>query len=260
MTKTREEFIDEVKSKNQYDLDLTKFIYVNRNTKGIVKCNVCGHEWETLPSVLLGNHGCPICRAKDAHLKRRVPQEEVIRRLTEIYGDKYDLSRVEYINARTKIEIICKKHGSFMGKPHDLFRYHGCPYCQQSRAESLLKNIFEKNNIEFKPQFSFEWMKTSTYGKLSYDFYIPKQNIAIECQGRQHFEIVNAFGGEQEFKKILDRDNNKKQLSENNGVKLIYFLDKRFNKYMKENDIYFNNTDELVKYIKDCKIEIDRGN
>lgn len=96
-------------------------------------------------------------------------------------------------------------------------------------------------------------MKTSTYKKLSYDFYLPKQNIAIECQGRQHFEIVNAFGGEQEFKKGLDRDNKKKHLSEKNGVKLIYFLDKRFNKYMKDNDIYFNDVDELVKYIKDYK-------
>jgi hypothetical protein len=29
---------------------------------------------------------------------------------------------------------------------------------------------------------------------------------------------------------------------------------------MKDDDIYFNDVDELVKYIKDYKIEIDRGN
>ena len=169
--------------------------------------------------------------------------------MKEKIGDRYLFDKVHYVNARTKILLGCKEHGYFPIKFHDALNLHGCPYCKQSRAEVLLNEELRKNDIEFKAQFSFEWMKTSTYGKLSYDFYLPKQNIAIECQGRQHFECVNAFGGKDEFKKILERDYNKKKLTEENGIKLIYFLEGRFNKYMGKQDTYFNNVNDLIEYV-----------
>lgn len=53
----------------------------------------------------------------------------------------------------------------------------------------------------------------------------------------------------EEFKKVLERDNNKKRLSKENGVKLVYFIEKRFNKYMNDKDTYFNNADDLINYI-----------
>jgi very-short-patch-repair endonuclease len=87
-------------------------------------------------------------------------------------------------------------------------------------------------------------------GKQSLDFFLSDCKVGIECQGSQHF-IEDKFMKELEI--IKSRDLKKKQLCKENGVKLIYFLDKRFNKYMKENDIYFNDVDELVKYIKDYK-------
>jgi hypothetical protein len=36
-----------------------------------------------------------------------------IQRAQLIHGDKYDYSKVNYINKRTKVCIICKKHGEF---------------------------------------------------------------------------------------------------------------------------------------------------
>ena len=47
-------------------------------------------------------------------------------------------------------------------------------------------------------------------------------NIAFEYQGKQHFEPVEIFGGEENFKKGQERDKIKKELSEKNGIKLIY--------------------------------------
>lgn len=83
----------------------------------------------------------------------------------------------------------------------------------------------------------------------SLDFYLPEYNIAIECQGVQHFEPREAFGGEENFKLTQERDLRKKQLCQENGVKLIYFLDKKFTIHMKEDDIYFSKLNELIDYI-----------
>ena len=248
--KTTDEFLREVKFKNVYDLDFTNFVYDGRDAKSAVKCNVCGHEWQTSPRILLGNHGCPICNKEKGHMKTRSSQEKVIEKLQETYGDRYDFSRVRYVNARTKIEVVCKKHGSFFAMPHDLFNYHGCPFCRQSRGEQMVKNTLEENRIEFIQQHSFEWMRVSTYGRLSFDFYIPSRNIAIECQGRQHFEVVNAFGGAETFAKTLERDKKKFNLSQEHDIKLIFFLEKRFNKYMDNGLIYFNETQDLIEYLK----------
>lgn len=58
---------------------------------------------------------------------------------------------------------------------------------------------------------------------MSYDIYIVDKNVAIEYQGKQHFEPVEFFGGEESFKDVQQRDAEKKKLSEDNGVLLIYF-------------------------------------
>lgn len=52
-----------------------------------------------------------------------------------IHGDKYDYSRVNYINSQTKVEIICPKHGVFLQKPNKhVHMKHGCPYCSGVRS------------------------------------------------------------------------------------------------------------------------------
>ncbi|MPN11437.1 hypothetical protein SDC9_158738 [bioreactor metagenome] len=57
---------------------------------------------------------------------------------------------------------------------------------------------------------------------MSYDVFIPKLNVAIEYQGKQHFESIDFFGGELNFRLTQIRDDEKKRISANNGVKLGY--------------------------------------
>ena len=59
-------------------------------------------------------------------------------------------------------------------------------------------------------------------GNMSYDIYICGLKIAIEYQGKQHFEPVDYFGGAENFEKQKERDELKAKRSEENGVKLIY--------------------------------------
>ena len=54
---------------------------------------------------------------------------EFISECQKIHGDKYDYSLVNYINAKTKIDIICHEHGIFQQEPFSHKQGHGCSKC-----------------------------------------------------------------------------------------------------------------------------------
>lgn len=70
-------------------------------------------------------------------------------------------------------------------------------------------------------QYRPEYLKTEN-SQLSYDVFIAKKRVAIEYQGKQHFEPVEIFGGIEAFEKQKKRDELKKELSMQNDVKLVY--------------------------------------
>jgi len=58
----------------------------------------------------------------------------------EIHGSLYDYSIVKYVDSRTKVEIICEKHGKFLQTPSSHLEGNGCPNCSiNSNAFSLSK-------------------------------------------------------------------------------------------------------------------------
>lgn len=83
----------------------------------------------------------------------------------------------------------------------------------------IVKQMYSKAGVWY--QFRPEWLRTNS-GQLSYDIYISKLRVAIEYQGKQHFEPVEYFGGKESFEKQVERDNIKRELSKKNNVKLIY--------------------------------------
>jgi len=60
---------------------------------------------------------------------RKLTTEEFVTKAKEVHGNKYDYSRVTYINSRTPIELICKQHGIFLQKPDAHISGCGCPKC-----------------------------------------------------------------------------------------------------------------------------------
>ena len=79
-------------------------------------------------------------------------------------------------------------------------------------------------------------------------FYLPNYNIAIECQGRQHFEPVKDFGGEKTFKESIYRDEKKLNLCKNNGIKLLYY-DSEHNHTEFLGEIVYNDKNKILKEI-----------
>ena len=51
---------------------------------------------------------------------------------------------------------------------------------------------------------------------------MPEYNICIEYQGRQHFEVVDIFGGEEALRKTIERDKIKFEFCIENTICLLY--------------------------------------
>lgn len=114
---------------NKYDY--SKVVYTNSRTKIEVICKNHGSFFQT-PSHHLQGRGCPACQGNNTKTT-----EECVQEFTQLHGDTYDYSGVQYVNNVVKVEIICKEHGSFLQRPSDHLMGHGCPKCQNRNQDTL---------------------------------------------------------------------------------------------------------------------------
>ena len=63
----------------------------------------------------------------------KLTTEEFIKKAREMHGDRYDYSKVEYVSYRSKVCIICPKHGEFWQRPDIHLQGKGCPKCGRER-------------------------------------------------------------------------------------------------------------------------------
>ena len=65
-------------------------------------------------------------------MPRKKTKEEFIKEAIMVHGNKYDYSRVVYVNNNTKVEIVCYEHGSFWQLPRThVNKSCGCPKCSK---------------------------------------------------------------------------------------------------------------------------------
>ena len=136
----------------------------------------------------------------------------------EKHDCKYNYSLVIYKNSKTKVKIICPEHGIFLQKPNDHLSGYGCLECSDSKGESSISSFLRKHNIEHIREWADKRLHN---GKLRFDFYIPKFNLFIEYDGKQHFEPVDYFGGEEALKHTQKNDKIKNEWADKNNYKLI---------------------------------------
>ena len=222
---TTQTFIEKARQVHGDKYDYSKVEYVNNKTKVCIICHekdILGHEhgefWQR-PNDHLSGYGCAKCNNE-----YKPTTKEWVELATYIHEGKYDYSKVEYINANTKVCIICPVHGEFWMTP--LNHIHNkccCPKCnsiKKSRLNARMSMMLQEYNIQYEQEKTFDWLKH--YNNLYLDFYLPDYNVAIECQGEQHYRPVAAFGGEEGFKLIQARDESKLRLCKEHNIPIIY--------------------------------------
>lgn len=210
---TTETFIEKARKVHGDKYDYSKVNYINSQTKVCIICPEHGEFWQR-PNNHLNGWGCSKCSGIE-----KKTTKTYIDQVKLIHGDKYDYSKLNYVNNKTKVQIICKKHGVFETYPnHHLYMGIGCPKCTIYKLEKEVMDMLDEMKIKYIWQYKPEWLKPK-----SLDFYIPLLGVSIECQGEQHYRPIKFYGGETKYKRQVESDLIKVQKCIENNIKLIYY-------------------------------------
>ena len=253
---TLEEILERFKKAHgdRYSYELIKDFH-NQNEKLPIICKEHGIFYQSADKHFHRKQGCPLCDKS-----HKMNTEEFVERAKKVHSGKYSYPD-EYVNSEQKMRIICPIHGEFSQATNDHLHGQGCPHCKQSKIEKIVFDTLTESNITFETQYKYD----ESNHKNRLDFFIPSMGIGIECQGEQHFKPVDFANKGDEwanelFEKNLVRDKYKRELCENKGIKLLYYVPKKntvpgykSNKKfdgLYTNDNVCNNMEQLKKKIE----------
>jgi len=180
-----EEFVKKAKKVHNGRYDYSKVEYKNNSTKIIIICSIHG-EFLQRPYHHLKGHGCRSCANEFTSKLFRLSKDEFIDKSNKIHGNKYDYSKVNYINYRKKVIIICPKHGEFLQTPTTHSR-SGCVKCVNERMtkdqDKLIKEFRKVHNDKFD------------YSKVDYINSYTKITIICPRHGEFKQNPANHLGG-----------------------------------------------------------------
>ena len=155
---TTETFIQKLKSIFGDKYDYTSVEYNGVHNKVTLLCKKHGY-FTSYAGDLLKGHGCAKCNLPISSNLKRDNIDSIREKCYNIHGDKYYIPDQDYINNKTKILVICKKHGEFYITPNSLLKGSGCRRC----AYEKLSNMFSDTNENFKKKL------VELYGYEKYD-------------------------------------------------------------------------------------------
>ena len=137
---SREEFLVRAKKKHgdTYDYSATKFTGIKK--KIIVICRIHG-EFEQKAETHLRGSGCPKCGRRKSDLGRRKTNADFIEQATQVHGDTFDYSKVDYKTNSSHVTIICRVHGEWKQTPSNHLSGFGCPKCANNERKSTKQFI-----------------------------------------------------------------------------------------------------------------------
>ena len=114
---------------------------------------------------------------------RKLTNVEFIKKANEIHNNKYDYSLSNYINTRTKIEIICHLHGKFEQTPSNhIYNKSGCLKCDQenhkmntikfiNKAKEIHKNKYDYSLTTYSDSYTHINIICPTHGEFQQNPY-----------------------------------------------------------------------------------------
>lgn len=160
---------------NKYDY--SKVIYSGTNNKVTIICPEHGEFYQTISNHLKGQCGCKQCRGKSADFEVIRTKEDWIQQVHKKFGNKFDLSKVEWKGSREKVCIICPEHGEFWCLPYGFLQNtYGCPKCQTylkyttEEFINLCKNVhgdkYDYSEVEYTGGTNYITVGCPIHGKF----------------------------------------------------------------------------------------------
>lgn len=136
-TLTEHEFLE---SASNIHGDKYSYSLFDANSRTVsVRCGIHGISTQNIFSHLKTT-GCLMCAFKVNGKTKSFDTNEFISRAKARHGDRFDYSKSVYNRSVDKVEIICKKHGSFMQKANNHLNGQGCPACVRNGFNQCRKS------------------------------------------------------------------------------------------------------------------------
>ena len=185
--------------------DYSKVEYKGCSHKVEILCREHGSFFQRHSDHLNGQ-GCPTCQ-------KNQPKsiEQCILDFRKIHNSTYEYSRVQYTTSYTKVEIICKEHGSFFQRPNHHLKGVGCPKCQNHNQNTLyILKCLNTGLIKIGITNSIKRRIVEIGGNLEYIYHVYLENPRqLETKLHKQYKDYNAFNytvnnGGTEFFQLTD--------------------------------------------------------
>lgn len=147
----------------------------------------------------------------------KLTQEQFINKANIKHNNYYDYSLVNYINANTKVSIICHKHGEFKQQPNNHLFGQGCIKCMGDNVRNARKFTSEQWVQKFIKihgnRYDYSLFKVGKGGGTKYKSIIICQKHGEFLQRPQNHNngegcpFCNISKGEDEVEKYLIKNN-----------------------------------------------------
>lgn len=156
--------------------DYSKVVYEKAKSHVEIVCPIHGSFFQT-PDQHLHGAGCKECGKLKCADSNRSSRDEFIKKATEVHGDRYDYSSVDYVRSVDPVSILCKIHNNvFMQSPNSHLTGRGCPTCA-----SYNRSIAQMDTIQ-------EFIRKATevhedkYDYSQVDYVRSTDKIKIRCK------------------------------------------------------------------------------
>ena len=197
-------------------IDLIKEFFKGASKLSKAVCLVCGNEWYVHPTTLYKKRrGCGKCYGHYLHT-----YQEAKELVDKKFNKSIDFFEDEFKNLTSDVHFVCKKCGHiWVSSVNGLLRTQGCLKCTLKNLESLIMEVLDKKEINYKHD---KGLAGSNYNgsnlPLRGDFRFDDYPILIEIDGKQHFAEVEGCAN---FIETQARDRHKDEYCKENGICLI---------------------------------------
>lgn len=230
--KTHDEYVIECKEQNLDPLiDREDNRYINAKIKLYHKCKISDHK----PYLQKPNHhlrkigggGCRVCGHIRSSLSQRKSHTTYVNECKNKNLDPpADIPENVYKGDNKHLYHKCKnsQHEPYLQVPTHHLKGKGCSLCinkTEAKIYNTLKHLFSNDSIFY--QFKADWCKNLKTNKYYiFDFLLKDYKLIIECDGRQHFEIVDRFKNNITLSQQIDTYKQNRALVEGYSVLRLY--------------------------------------
>ena len=166
---------------NKYNY--SKVVWKGVDVDITVECPIHG-EFKIRPVDHKRERGCRTCFKETFIPYNKLNTQKFIEKSIEIWGNKYDYSKTNYVDAKTNVIVICKKHGDFNITPNS-HSQRGCSKCS---------NQHSKVSIEWLSYMEIKYSVKINHAQNKGEFIIPNSRYKADGYAENINTIFEFYG------------------------------------------------------------------